>query len=132
MVAYAHKPDFSRFYLLTSDLALHTHDMRDNKDVSLLIAELDDGRVDVLTLARVELRGEAELIMRGEPGYTGARSLYLERFPRATPLFELGDFRLWQIKIKGGRFVAGFAKAFNITIQSLAKISTVFPNANEG
>jgi putative heme iron utilization protein len=122
-VTYAFSADFSSFYLLTSDLALHTQDMSRNASVSLLIAEGDDGRDDPLTLARIELRGQAEMMMVGEPGFTPAKGLYLERFPRSAPLFEFGDFRFWQIKIKGGRYVAGFAKAFNITAQALASAS---------
>jgi putative heme iron utilization protein len=123
MVPFAFSPDFSMFYILTSELAMHTHDMQKNKNISLLIAQPDDGREDPLTLARVELRAQAEIMQVGEPGYTPARTLYIERFPMAAPLFEFGDFRLWRITLKGGRFVAGFAKAFNLTPQSVSAVS---------
>jgi len=125
MVPFAFSGDFSVFHLLTSELALHTQDMQKDKRVSLLITEADDGRADPLTLGRVELRGSAEILMPGEPGYMPARSRYIERFPRAAPLFEFGDFRLWSVSIKGGRFVAGFAKAFNLTADSVRAASEV-------
>jgi putative heme iron utilization protein len=131
MVAYSYAADFSVFHLLTSDLALHTLDMQKDNHISLLITELDDGREDPLTLARVELRGRAEMMLMGEPGYTPARTLYVERFPRAAPLFEFGDFRFWRIQIKGGRYVAGFAKAFNLTTELLATASRAADNAME-
>ncbi len=123
MVPYAFAEDFSVFHLLTSELAMHTQDMQKDKRVSLLITETDDGRADPLTLGRVELRGSAEILLTGEPGYLPARGRYIERFPRSAPLFEFGDFRLWRITMKGGRFVAGFAKAFNLTVEALAAAS---------
>lgn len=123
MVAYSFSEDFTVFHLLTSELAMHTQDMQKEKRISLLISERDDERADPLTLGRVELRGNAEILLPGEPGYLPARSRYIERFPKSAPLFEFGDFRLWRISMKGGRFVAGFAKAFNLTAEALAAAS---------
>jgi hypothetical protein len=59
----------------------------------------------------------------GEPGYTPIRSLYVECFPASEILFGLEDFGLWKIVPKGGRYIAGFAKAYNITLETLRKVS---------
>jgi hypothetical protein len=59
----------------------------------------------------------------GEPGYTPVKTRYIERFPEAAPRFLLGDFSLWRIKLKGARFVAGLAKAFNLTPEALQKLA---------
>lgn len=123
MVAYAPVKDFSVFYIHVSRLAQHTMDMQKDKHVSLLIAETDDGRADPQTLARVSIRGNAELIQNGEPGYTPIKELYLARFPEAEQLFKLADFNFWRISPKGGRYVAGFSKAYNITPDALIKAS---------
>ncbi|MBE0670139.1 MAG: pyridoxamine 5'-phosphate oxidase family protein [Anaerolineales bacterium] len=123
MVAFAAAGDFSAFYIHVSRLAQHTVDMQKNKHVSLLIVETDDGRADPQTLARVSIRGSAEQIQNGEPGYTPIKELYLARFPEAEQLFRLADFSFWRINPKGGRYVAGFAKAFNITPDTLKKVS---------
>lgn len=124
MVAYAAMPDFSAFYIHVSRLAQHTMDMQKNKRVSLLIAETDDGRADPQTLVRVSIRGSAEMIQNGEPGYTPIKEIYLARFPEAEPLFNLADFSFWRIKPKGGRYVAGFSKAYNITPEALKMASS--------
>lgn len=124
MVAYLPAEDFSAFYIFVSRLAQHTVDMQKDKRVSLLICETDDGRTDPQTLARVSIRGTAELIETGEPGYTPLKSQYLARFPEADKLFSLSDFNFWRINPKGGRYVAGFAKAYNITPETLLKVST--------
>ena len=108
MVAYAFAEDFSAFYIYISKLGKHTTDMENDLRVSLLITETDDRRADPQTLARVSMRGTAQILPRTDPGYAQIKRIYLERFPEAEQLFSLGDFNLWKITPKGGRFVAGF------------------------
>lgn len=123
LVSFVAAPDFSAFYIHVSRLAQHTVDMQKNRNVSLMIAETDDGRADPQTLVRVSIRGKAELIPPGEPGYLPIKELYLSRFPESKKLFHLEDFGLWSITPKGARYVAGFAKAYNLTPESLQKAS---------
>ena len=123
MVAFVPAYDFSAFYVHVSRLAQHTVDMQKNKQVSLLIAEPDDGRTDPQTLARLSIRGAAEFMENGEPGYAPVKTMYIERFPASELLFKLADFGLWRIKPKGARYVAGFSKAFNLTPEALQKIA---------
>lgn len=123
MAAYLVTDDFSAFYIHVSRLAQHTVDMQKDKRISLLISETDDGRSDPQTLARVSIRGVAESIQNGEPGYIRLKEAYLARFPESERLFNLADFNFWRITPKGGRYVAGFAKAYNITVETLVKVS---------
>ena len=123
MVTFVSAPDFSAYYVHVSRLAQHTVDMQKNKQVSLLIAVPDDGRADPQTLARLSIRGAAEFMENGEPGYAPVKTMYIERYPASESLFRLTDFGLWRIKPKGARFVAGFSKAFNLTIETLQKVA---------
>jgi putative heme iron utilization protein len=123
MVAIAFEGDFSAFYIHVSRLGKHTRDMEADPRVSLLLTEADDDRPDPQTLARVSLQGTAEVVTRNDPGYLHVRDLYLKHFPEAEKLFSLGDFNLWRIKPKGGRFVAGFGQAFNLIPEALARVS---------
>jgi putative heme iron utilization protein len=123
MVAFVTANDFSAFYIHISRIAQHTVDMKKNRRVSLLIAETDDSRADPQTLARVSIRGTAEMIENGAPGYTPLKEMYLARFPEAEQIFKLEDFNFWRINPKGGRYVAGLGKAFNLTAESLQKTS---------
>lgn len=91
--------------------------------MSLLITETDDRRADPQTLARVSLQGTAELLPRTDSHYAQIRHTYLKRFPEAEQLFSLGDFNSWRIKPRGGRFAAGFARAFSLAPEMLAKVS---------
>jgi len=86
MVAFIAANDLSAFYVHISRLAQHTGDMQKNKQVGLLIAQADDGRVDPQTLARISIRGTAEFMENGEPGYTPVKTMFIERFPSSEPL----------------------------------------------
>lgn len=123
MVAYIVTDDFSTFYIHVSRLAQHTVDMQKDKRVGLLICETDDGRPDPQTLVRISIRGVAEAIENGQPGYARLKQAYLARFPESEQVFKLSDFNFWRITPRGGRYVAGFAKAYNITAESLVKAS---------
>lgn len=124
MVAYAFAEDFSAFYIHVSKLGKHTTDMENDPRVSILITEKDDHRPDPQTLARVSIQGTAEILPRTDPGYAQVKNIYLARFPEAEQLFRLGDFNLWKITPKGGRFVAGFGRAFNLVPDILKRVST--------
>jgi putative heme iron utilization protein len=125
MVAYAVADDFSAFYIHVSKLGKHTTDMEKDPRVSLLITERDDDRADPQTLARVSSRGVAEILPRTRSDYVEVRNIYLGRFPEAERLFGLGDFNIWKITPVGGRYVAGFARAFNLVPEALKKVSVL-------
>jgi putative heme iron utilization protein len=123
MVSVAFEGDFSAFYIYVSKLGKHTTDMEKDPHVSLLLNEADDRRADPQTLARVSIRGNAEILPRNAPDYPHVKEIYLKRFPESERLFSLGDFNLWRIRPTGGRFVAGFASAFNLVPEVLVKVS---------
>lgn len=125
MVAFITDDDFSGFYIHVSRLGKHTRDMETDPHVSLLIAQTDDGRADPQTLARLSLNGTAGMLPRTDPHYPQVKHAYLTRFPEAEQLFSLGDFNLWRISPKSGRFVAGFAQAYNIVPETLIKVSSL-------
>jgi putative heme iron utilization protein len=123
MMAVAVENDFSAFYIHVSKLGKHTGDMEKDPRVSLLLTEADDGRADPQTLARVSINGTVEMLLLTDSHYAQIKQAYLARFPEAEQLFSLGDFNLWKISPKGGRFVAGFGKAFNLVPEVLKKVS---------
>ncbi len=123
MVLYAAAPDFSSFLLHISRLALHTRNILADARVSLLIAEPDAGVEDPQTLARLSILGEAVEALPEAEEYADARGLYLERFPQAGVSFQLGDFHLFRVRPGGGRFVAGFGRIFDVSLEDLKRAS---------
>lgn len=121
MVLFAASEDGAAFYLHVSRLAHHTQDILADPQCSLLIAESDTGARDPQSLARVTLRGKVLPVSPDAHDYDAARSLYLRKFPESAFMFELGDFALYRIDPDSGRFVAGFARAFNVTREDLRR-----------
>lgn len=97
-----------------SDLTAHKRHLRADPRCSLLIAEPDSGRGEVLSLSRLSLQGVASLIPKGTIEYDDAKQRYLAKLPTSAMMFALADFDLFRIHFTGGRFVAGFGRAYNV------------------
>jgi putative heme iron utilization protein len=77
--------------------------------------------LDPQLLARVSLRGEAEQVSRESQEFELVRRQYLEKYPQSAYTFQLGDFSFYRISPKVARYVAGFAKAFNLAAIDLIR-----------
>ena len=101
MVPFAVDATAGRLVLHISGLAAHTGHMAAEPRVSLLVTAAD---VD------------------GQAVHDLARAAYLARFPEATPMTELPDFRFITLRITGARQVAGFGAAHSVPADELASI----------
>ncbi|MBP9946276.1 MAG: hypothetical protein KBH14_07770, partial [Vicinamibacteria bacterium] len=52
------------------------------------------------------------------------RSVWRDRYPSAAMTLDLGDFTFFSLDIDGGRLIAGFARALNLTAEHLAQAAT--------
>ena len=120
LVAYLAAPDFARIHVRISRLAWHTQDLQRAPEASLLVTEADDGRGDAQTLARVTLRGRAEIVTAPNAAVASLRRAWLARFPAAAVTFELSDFAFWSIAVRDARFVAGLGRTHNLSAADLA------------
>jgi hypothetical protein len=59
----------------------------------------------------VTLEATAELLAPGTAEALACRAVYLQRFPEAEPMTELGDFRFVRLLVHAARQVAGFGAA---------------------
>jgi hypothetical protein len=125
MILYAASKDFTAFYIHASRLALHTQDILKDSRVSLMIAETDTGEKDPQTLARVSIRGEAVAIPPTDADYDEAKAVYLAKFPEAAFNFTLGDFSIYKIVPRTARYVAGFSKIFNLTVEDFKQAAAI-------
>jgi hypothetical protein len=124
LALFAAAPDFTALYLHLSRLAQHTQDLRRDPRVSLMIAEADTGAQDPQTLARVSIRGEAVEIPPTAPAYETASAIYRRKFPTAAEFnFQLGDFAFYQVQPHAARYVAGFGKTFNLTLEDFRQLA---------
>lgn len=120
MVAYA-LDGAGGFLLHLSALSQHTADIRADARVALLVCQPDDGQGNPLTLHRASIDGAAQPIARDDAAYNGSKARYLQRLPGATVTFALGDFTLFRVTPTGGRFIAGFGRAYDVAPEELPR-----------
>lgn len=118
--AVAHGPAGLRLVTHVSSLAAHTREMRSCPDVCLLITAAETPGTMPQALARVSIPARAEFIGEDHPDHADLKDAYLEKFPDATPLFQLGDFALVAFVPAPARLVAGFARAVTLPPEALA------------
>ena len=122
MVPFAVDATAGRLVLHVSGLAAHTGHMAAEPRVSLLVTAADAAGQPVHDLARVTLQALAHTPAPGAADWASARAADLARFPEATPMTELPDFRFITLQITGARQVAGFGAARSVPADELASI----------
>ncbi|MFM9026112.1 MAG: HugZ family protein [Planctomycetaceae bacterium] len=122
LVPYAIHPAADGLRLVThvSRLSAHTRDMLANPEVCVLVSAPEDPATPPQALPRVSLFARAVFVDRGHADHELLARAYLDRFPQAAGWFDLGDFSIVALEPTGGRFVAGFARALNVTPADLA------------
>lgn len=102
-------------YVLISDVAVHGVNLRLHPEASVLIIEDEDAAIELFARLRVSYQIEAELIEVGSSAWNVGIALLTERHgQRISNLSQLGDFRLFKLHPRGGRYVKGFGKAYQI------------------
>lgn len=119
MVPWAWDAQFACFVLHVSGLAAHTRAMERHPAVSLLVCAPESEGEAVHALERVAIQGVASTPPPDSVLGQGARQAYLQRFPEAEPMTELGDFRFVCITPTLARHVAGFSAARDVSAHDL-------------
>ena len=114
MVPYAMDPSLRCLVIHVSGLAAHTGNLQARPNVSLLVMQAEMEGEPVHALPRVTLDGLARTLEAGTPAWEFCRAAYVERFPEAEFMTQLGDFRFVAIELNGARRVAGFGAARSI------------------
>jgi heme iron utilization protein len=114
MVPFALAPALGCFVIHVSGLAAHTRFLAARPAVSLLVMQREVPGQPVHALPRATLEGHARLLDSGSEHWSACRAVYLQRFPDAEHMTQLGDFRFVAIEVKGARQVAGFGSARSI------------------
>lgn len=121
LLPFAAAPDLTGAYVLASRLARHWRGLAAGSPFGVLIHRPVRPTDDARQVPRVSLDGVAEPLPRDAPAHAGARARYLEKHPESEMLFGLGDFDLVALRFRSGRLVDGFARAFNLTEETLRR-----------
>ncbi len=122
LLPFALSKDRRALLVHASSLARHTRGLAEGAPFSALVHAPDVDAPDPLQVARVTLQGTVQRLEPETGAYDEARGLYEDRFPDSAQTFELPDFSLFALRIAEGRFVAGFARARNVSPGDLATI----------
>ena len=122
MVPFALEPGTGSLVLHVSALAQHTGNMERDPRVSLLVMQPEQAGEPVHALPRVTLLGRASRLQRDSPAWVACRLAYLERFPEAEPMTQLGDFRFVAIELLGARQIAGFGAARSVGAEEIGEV----------
>lgn len=114
MVPFAIEPRQRCLVIHVSDLAAHTRNLQTTTRVSLMVMQSEVPGEPVHALPRVSFDGIASIPKPDSPAWRACRAAYLERFPEAELMTQLGDFKFVAIDVKGARQVAGFGSARSI------------------
>jgi heme iron utilization protein len=119
LTPYAPAPDFSALYIQASTLARHTRALTPGARVSVLGHGLDTEDADPLQIERLTVQATVEPLDRDGPAFEQASAVFVARFPAAAVTLGFTDFGLFALRFVSGRYVAGFAQAFDVAADDL-------------
>ena len=125
LLPYAVRPDYGAVYVQASALARHSKGLLPGARVGVLIHENDAPDLDPMQTKRMTVQAAVAVLDRESDAFAAARELFVERFPGAEMTLSLGDFTLYELTLGRGRYVAGFAQAFNIGPDTFREITAL-------
>ena len=122
LLPFTASEDFAAVYVQASGLARHARGLTAGASVAVLIHESVTSLMDPMQVPRLSVRATVTVLDRETSTFAAARDLFVARFPTAAMTLELGDFNLYELKLGRGRYVEGFARAFNVGPETFAEV----------
>lgn len=108
-------------YILISGLAAHTQYLIAHPHLSLMVVADESASDEVFARLRVSYDMVSEVIPReSDTWHQGIEHLHGRFGERIVQLSQLGDFVLFKLSPKAGRFVKGFGRAYELLGGTLA------------
>ncbi|HEX8027133.1 MAG TPA: hypothetical protein VF491_01660 [Vicinamibacterales bacterium] len=117
--------DFTAVFVQASGLARHSRGLTTGTHVGVLVHAPDTPDADPMQLPRLTVQAEVWLLPKGTPEFTTAANRFAGRFPAAQMTLMLEDFNLYELRLGRGRFVRGFARAYNVNAHTFAELSRI-------
>ena len=125
LLPFVRSDDYAAVYVQASGLARHSRGLTADARVSVLVHAADSADADPMQLPRLSLSATVRVLDKSSAEFAAAAARFTARFPAATVTLELGDFNLYELTFGRGRYVEGFARAFNVgpdTLRELAQL----------
>lgn len=115
LLPFAVAEDFSALYVQASHLARHARGLTPGARFSGVVHRADRPDADPLQVPRVILEGVVDPLGGDRPEREPALRAFVGRFPAAAMTLALPGFSLYRLDIEGGRVVAGFGSALDLS-----------------
>jgi hypothetical protein len=123
LLPFAAAADFSAVYVQASRLARHSRGLTPGARFSGVIHRPDAPDAEPLQTPRLILEGVVDPLEGERPELEKATRAYLRRFPSASMTLALPDFSVYRLELRGGRLVAGFGRALNLSSSHFGELS---------
>jgi putative heme iron utilization protein len=114
LLPFVLREDYGAAYVQASRLARHTRGLGAGARVGVLVHANDSPAADALQLPRLSVQATVTILDKATEEFASAAARFVERFPGADVTLQLGDFNLYELTFGRGRYVEGFARAFNV------------------
>lgn len=123
LLPFVARDDFAAVYVQASGLARHSRGLMSQTRVGVLVHAPDTQDADPMQLPRLSVQAVVSILARETAQFTAAADRFADRFPAARMTLALEDFNLYELTLGRGRFVEGFARAFNVGPQTFGDLS---------
>jgi putative heme iron utilization protein len=125
LLPFAVSNDWGSVYVQASGLARHARGLQNGARVGVLVHASDAPDADPMQLARLSVQATVTVVDKTSDRFTSAAARFVARFPGAEMTLPLGDFNLYQLTLGRGRYVEGFARAFNVGPDTFRDLSSL-------
>ena len=125
LLPFARSDDYGAVYVQASGLARHARGLAPGAHVGVLVHAGDTPEADPMQLPRLSIQATVAVLDKSSAEFASGAARFSASFPRAAMTLELGDFNLYELTFGRGRYVEGFARAFNVgpdTFRELAQL----------
>ena len=114
LLAFVARDDFAAVYVQASGLARHSRGLMAGSRVGVLVHAPDMPDADPMQLPRLTVHAVVSVLAREPAEFTAAADRFADRFPAARMTLAMDDFTLYELTLGRGRYVEGFARAFDV------------------
>jgi putative heme iron utilization protein len=122
---FARREDYGALYVQASGLARHARGLQSAARVGVLVHANDTADADPMQLSRLSVQATVAVVDKASGEFAPAAARFIARFPGADMTLGLPDFNLYELTLGRGRYVEGFARAFNIGPDTFSEVATI-------
>jgi putative heme iron utilization protein len=123
LLPFARRDDYGALFVQASGLARHARGLGAGARVGVLVHGGDTLDADPMQLPRLSLQAIVGVLDKSSEQFASASARFTTRFPNAAMTLGLGDFNLYELTLVRGRYVEGFARAFNVGPDTLRELA---------